>query len=504
MTPAMPESFSEMPLSPIMQRALGKLGWNQPSPIQARVIPYALEGYDVLGQARTGTGKTGSFAIPILEQLDPLRESPLPQALVLVPTRELAAQVHGEFERLAEGCPTEVLEISGGKHMRRQLTALAKGVQVVVGTPGRVIDHIERGSLRLHGLWCVVLDEADRMLDIGFRPSIEKILRRCPENRQTLLLSATLDERIRELANRYLYEPVVIDCSEKDVAVETIEQRFISVGPEKKMETLLELLEREKPPQTIIFCRTKIGTAKLHRRLESYFAGKPDTKIRLGTIHGDMSQPQRDIVFRALREQKLDILVATDVVGRGIDVSTISHIINFDLPDEVDDYVHRVGRTGRMGRSGIAFSFVTKDQGDRLTDIEQRINRLLIKDPLSEAPGKRVSRTIAPVPTKRSTNAKARAENAFGDLSELGFGIDRKDTLEPLQASTQQSDEIGIEESEFDPGIEERSLEDLPSNLDEVEARVELESEIGDFGGSATRRTPGKRPNWNRSRRGGR
>ena len=163
MTPAMPESFSEMPLSPIMQRALGKLGWNQPSPIQARVIPYALEGYDVLGQARTGTGKTGSFAIPILEQLDPLRESPLPQALVLVPTRELAAQVHGEFERLAEGCPTEVLEISGGKHMRRQLTALAKGVQVVVGTPGRVIDHIERGSLRLHGLWCVVLDEADRM-----------------------------------------------------------------------------------------------------------------------------------------------------------------------------------------------------------------------------------------------------------------------------------------------------------------------------------------------------
>ncbi|MBU6387390.1 MAG: DEAD/DEAH box helicase [Planctomycetes bacterium] len=389
MTSTMPEHFSELPLSPIMQRALAQIGWSKPSPIQARVIPYALEGYDILGQARTGTGKTASFAIPILEQLDPLRVNPLPQALVLVPTRELANQVYGEFVRLAEGCPTQVVEVSGGKHMQKQLNALAKGVQVVVGTPGRVIDHIQRGSLRLQGLWCVVLDEADRMLDIGFRPSIERILRRCPENRQTLLLSATLDERIRDLANRYLFEPVVIDCSDKDVSVETIEQRFISVSPDRKQEVLLQLLEREQPPQAIIFCRTKIGTAKLHRQLERYYAAITDRKVRVGTIHGDMSQPQRDEVFKALRENKLDILVATDVVGRGIDVSSISHIINYDLPDDCDDYVHRVGRTGRMGRSGIAFSFVSKDQGYLLTDIEQRINRMLEKDPLSEVVGKR-------------------------------------------------------------------------------------------------------------------
>lgn len=387
-----------------MRRALEKMGWSKPSPIQAGVIPYALEGYDILGQARTGTGKTASFAIPILEQLEPLKSYPLPQALILVPTRELAAQVHGEFVKLAEGCPTQVLEISGGKHMRRQLTALAEGVQVVVGTPGRVIDHIQRGSLRLDRLWCLVLDEADRMLDIGFRPSIERILRRCPENRQTLLLSATLDERIRELANRYQFEPVVVDCSDKDVSVETIEQRFISISPDNKMGVLFQLLDRERPPQAIIFCRTKIGTAKLHRRLEKHFHQQPDNHVRLGTIHGDMNQSQRDSVFRALREGELDILVATDVVGRGIDVSSISHIVNYDLPGDCDDYVHRVGRTGRMGRSGIAFSFVTKDEGEILTEIEQRINRLLERDPLSEpvtvraAPASLPSTSIPGVP----------------------------------------------------------------------------------------------------------
>lgn len=389
MTSPMPEHFSELPLSPVMQRALAQVGWSKPSPIQARVIPHALEGYDILGQARTGTGKTASFAIPILEQLDPIRIHPLPQALVLVPTRELAHQVYGEFVKLAEGCPTEIVEVAGGKHMQKQLKALGHGVQVVVGTPGRVIDHIERGSLRLGGIWCVVLDEADRMLDIGFRPSIERILRRCPENRQTMLLSATLDERIRDLANRYLFEPVVIDCSDKDVSVETIEQRFISISQDRKQEVLFQLLEREQPPQAIIFCRTKIGTAKLHRQLERYFVNRPERKVRVETIHGDMSQPQRDEVFKALRENKIDILVATDVVGRGIDVSSISHIINYDMPDECDDYVHRVGRTGRMGRSGIAFSFVGKDQGYLLTEIEQRINRMLEKDPLSEVVGKR-------------------------------------------------------------------------------------------------------------------
>jgi len=380
-----PETFAELKLSSITQRAVERLGYEKPSPIQANVIPWALQGYDVIGQARTGTGKTASFAIPILEQLDPLRSSRYPQALVLVPTRELAAQVHGEFVKLAYGCPTEILEVAGGKHMTKQLKALEGTVQVVVGTPGRVIDHINRGSLKLSNIWCVVLDEADRMLDIGFRPDIERILRRCPESRQTLLLSATLDAEVQKLAQKYLYEPIHLDCSQKDVSVDTIEQRYLTVSPDQKFDVLVQLLTREKPPQTIIFCRTKLGTAKLHNQLERVLHRIPElSHMRLATIHGNMNQSQRDSVFKSLRGGDVQILVATDVVGRGIDVSTISHIINYDLPDDCDDYVHRVGRTGRMGRDGIAFTFIFKGQGDLLTDIEQRINRLLIADPLAQ------------------------------------------------------------------------------------------------------------------------
>ena len=380
-----PETFDDLKLSAITQRAIKRLGYEIPSPIQAKVIPWALEGYDVIGQARTGTGKTASFAIPILEQLDPLRTSRYPQALVLVPTRELAAQVHGEFVKLAYGCPTEILEVAGGKHMTKQLKALEGAVQVVVGTPGRVIDHINRGTLKLNNIWCVVLDEADRMLDIGFRPDIERILRRCPENRQTLLLSATLDEEVQRLAQKYLFEPVHVDCSQKDISVDTIEQRYLTVSPDRKFDVLVELLTREKPPQTIIFCRTKLGTAKLHNQLEKVLHRIPQlSDMRLSTIHGNMNQTQRDSVFKSLRNGSIQILVATDVVGRGIDVTTISHIINYDLPDEVDDYVHRVGRTGRMGRDGIAFTFILKGQGDVLTEIEQRMNRQLVADPLAQ------------------------------------------------------------------------------------------------------------------------
>ena len=381
MEPVPPESFEELGLSKVMLRALEKVGYTKPSPIQAALIPPALDGFDVIGQARTGTGKTASFGIPILEQLESIKDNPNPQALILVPTRELASQVHGEIMKLAHGCPTEAVVLCGGKLMDRQLRALKKGVQIVVGTPGRVLDHIKRGTLTLSNISCVVLDEADRMLDIGFRPDIERILRRCPEDRQTLLLSATLAEDIRQLADRYLFEPVRIDCSKRDVSVETIEQRYFAVDRHQKVDVLVQLLRREKPPQAIIFCRTKIGTAKLHRRLEKEFADDPVLgKMRLETIHGNMSQPQRDRVFDQLRSGRVQLLVATDVVGRGIDVSTVSHIVNFDIPQDCDDYVHRVGRTGRMGREGIAFTFVCKDEGGILTEIERRINRELIRD----------------------------------------------------------------------------------------------------------------------------
>ncbi|QDV64893.1 DEAD/DEAH box helicase [Crateriforma conspicua] len=367
------QSFDDIDLSPLMRRAVARAGFTKPSPIQGSLIPLALEGVDVIGQARTGTGKTAAFSIPILEQLDGLEDCRDPQAIIVVPTRELADQVGRELERLAFGVPTEIAVLAGGKNINRQLRQLQNGVQVVVGTPGRLHDHLQRKSLRTDKVWCVVLDEADRMLDIGFRPQIERILRRCPRQRQTLLLSATLPPAVQRLAKSYMIDPQIIDCCQKEVAVETIEQRYFTVAQDQKGELLRRLLKREDPKQAIIFCRTKRGTDRLYRQLSRDFD-------KCGSMHGDMQQRERDRVLQNLRDGNLRILVATDVVGRGIDISTISHIINYDLPQDSDDYVHRVGRTGRMGRDGIAFTFVVPGEGEMLTSIEQRINRELIRD----------------------------------------------------------------------------------------------------------------------------
>ena len=366
-------SFDELDLSPAMRRALDKAGFSEPSPIQAALIPLALEGQDVIGQARTGTGKTAAFSIPILEQLDSLEECRDPQAIVVVPTRELADQVGREAERLAYGVDTEIAVLAGGKNITRQLRQLENGVQIVVGTPGRLHDHLQRKSLRTGSVWCVVLDEADRMLDIGFRPQIERILRKCPRDRQTLLLSATLPPTVRRLAESYMVNPEVIDCSKNEMAVETIEQRYFTVAQDRKSDLVDRLIKREKPEQAIIFCRTKRGTDRLYRQLSH-------THDNCGSMHGDMQQRERDRVLQSLRDRKLKILVATDVVGRGIDISTISHIINYDVPQDCDDYVHRVGRTGRMGRDGIAFTFVVPGEGEFLTSIERRINKELKRD----------------------------------------------------------------------------------------------------------------------------
>lgn len=367
------ESFSELDLSPVMRQALKKAGFEKPSPIQGSLIPFALDGLDVIGQARTGTGKTAAFSIPILEQLDSLEDCRDPQAIIVVPTRELADQVAREAQRMAEGVPTEIAVLAGGKNINKQLRQLENGVQIVVGTPGRLHDHLQRRSLRTGSVWCVVLDEADRMLDIGFRPQIERILRKCPRDRQTLLLSATLPPTVRRLAESYMTDPVVIDCSKHEMAVETIEQHYFTVAHDRKSDLLHRLLKRENPEQAIVFCRTKRGTDRLYRQLSRTFDG-------CGSMHGDMQQRERDRVLQSLRDGKLKILVATDVVGRGIDISTISHIVNYDVPQDCDDYVHRVGRTGRMGRDGVAFTFIVPGEGEFLTSIERRINKELMRD----------------------------------------------------------------------------------------------------------------------------
>ncbi len=356
-----------------MRKALAEAGYCDPTPIQAQLIPLALEGKDVLGQAQTGTGKTAAFAIPILERLEERSTSPAPRALILVPTRELAVQVKDETTRLAHGQSARIVAVYGGKPIRQQIEKLRRGVDVLVGTPGRVLDLLARRVLKLDSLQVVVLDEADRMLDIGFRPDIERILKQCPRRRQTLLLSATVPPAIERLAQRYMCDPEKVDVSPDDLTVDTIEQYYFTVEPGRKFDLLVKLIEREQPEQAIVFCRTKRGTDRVYQRLRKRFRG-------VEAIHGDMAQGARDRVMRAFREGKVRYLVATDVVGRGIDVTGISHIINFDIPQFSDDYVHRVGRTGRMGREGVAYTFVAPEEGRELTRIELRINRLLKRD----------------------------------------------------------------------------------------------------------------------------
>ena len=365
--------FSTMGLSQVMMDALADAGYEEPSPIQAGLIPRALAGVDVLGQARTGTGKTAAFVVPILEALEPHQAHAAPQAIVLVPTRELAVQVKDEFEKLAVGRKSSILAVYGGKPIRQQVERLKRGIEVVVGTPGRVLDHLARGTLQLSSLKLLVLDEADRMLDIGFRPDIEKILRSCPQSRQTLLLSATVPPPVEKLAKRYMREPETMNFSPTDVSADTIEQFYFTVDTDKKFDLLMKLIARENPTQSIIFCRTKRGTEKIHHHLQKKVEGS-------ACIHGDLSQSVRDRVMAAFREGRVKHLVATDVVGRGIDVSNISHIINYDVPAFCDDYVHRVGRTGRMGREGVAYTFVTPEEGGELTRIEMRIDKMLTRD----------------------------------------------------------------------------------------------------------------------------
>lgn len=375
-TTAAPEatdvSFEDLGLGPKSLSSIRKLGFEKPSPIQAAFIPIALTGKDAIGQARTGTGKTAAFMLPILEKIDPA--SKRVQAIALAPTRELCEQLAAEAVRLCTDHPIKVAVIVGGRPAGAQIKALEDGAQIVVGTPGRVIDLINRGCLNLQCVDFAVLDEADRMLDIGFRPDIEKILRRMPDERQTLLLSATLPKPVEILAQKYMKSPQRVDLSEDSVVVETIDQYLVTVDSDRKMPTLMRILAKERPTQCIVFCRTKRGADSLHKIFTKRL---PERKIAI--MHGDIPQRKRDRVIRELRSGQLRMLIATDVVGRGIDISGISHIVNYDIPEFCDDYIHRVGRTGRMSSdaSGCAITFVTREQGDQLTNIEIRINDML-------------------------------------------------------------------------------------------------------------------------------
>ena len=362
--------FEDLGLSEKTLSTLNKIGFETPSPIQAAFLPIALTGVDCIGQARTGTGKTAAFSLPILEQID--ESDQRVQALVLTPTRELSEQVAEECKRLAGGHRHRIACLVGGRPIRRQIETLRKGSQIAIGTPGRVIDLSQRRELDLRHLKIVVLDEADRMLDIGFRPDIEKILRRCPDERQTLLLSATVPPPVERLARKYMKDPDNVDLSQDGVAVDSVRQYYMTVDKERKTPLLAKLLLKERPQQALVFTRTKRGADDLFRKFSRMLPG-------VEHLHGDLPQSRRDRTMRRFRDGKIRLLIATDVVGRGIDVSGISHIINYDIPEFCDDYVHRIGRTGRLSSEemGFAFTFVTQEQGEQLTNIEIRINKQL-------------------------------------------------------------------------------------------------------------------------------
>jgi ATP-dependent RNA helicase DeaD len=361
--------FHTLGLSPSTLAALQRAQYHTPTPIQAALIPEALAGRDVIGQAQTGTGKTAAFLLPFLNGWTETPE-PGPQALVLAPTRELVVQVAEEGTKLSPHRQCRVVPVYGGQRFRQQLTEMKKGCAVVVGSPGRLLDHLGRGTLSLRNIRYVVLDEADRMLDIGFRPDIEKILRQCPKERQTLLLSATLPGPVLRLAHRYMVDPVHINLSPATITVDNIQQSYITVTEERKLDLLIKVIAREQPRQCIIFVQRKRWADKLFREMRQHLK-------RVAVMHGDLPQPLRERIMQAFRDGKVTYLVATDVVGRGIDVTGISHIINYDLPEDPENYVHRIGRTGRMGKDGRAIAFVTREQGELLTNIEMCINKLV-------------------------------------------------------------------------------------------------------------------------------
>jgi ATP-dependent RNA helicase DeaD len=423
-TPDTPEfAFTDLGLPVALLKALDDVGYETPSPIQAQTIPPLLEGKDVLGQAQTGTGKTAAFALPVLARIDLHKRAP--QALVLTPTRELAIQVAEAFQKYAAHLRDfHVLPIYGGQHYGPQLHALRRGPHVIVGTPGRVIDHMDRGTLKLDALNCLVLDEADEMLRMGFIEDVEKVLKKTPPTRQVALFSATMPAAIRRIAQTYLKSPVEITIRSKTSTVANTRQRFwMAGGGVSKLDALTRILEAEPFDGMIVFVRTKQETTELAGKLEARgFGAAP--------LSGDVDQKTRERTVHRLKSGDLDIIVATDVAARGLDVERISHVINYDVPTDTESYVHRIGRTGRAGRSGEAILFVTPRERHMLRIIERATRQSIAA---MELP------SVAAVNEQRLAKLKDRIDEILGN-TELATALG---PFRNLIEQYQQSQQVG-------------------------------------------------------------
>ncbi|MGL5511852.1 MAG: DEAD/DEAH box helicase [Sporomusa sp.] len=364
------EKFKELGISDLIIRALSDMGFEEPTPIQEQAIPTLLSGRDLIGQAQTGTGKTAAFGIPLMENIK--SRSGAIMGIVLTPTRELAIQVAEELNKLGQFLNVRTLPIYGGQDIQRQIKALQRRPQIIVATPGRLMDHMERRTIRLSDIRMVVLDEADEMLNMGFIEDIEKILSATPDSRQTLLFSATMPRQIQSLAQRFLKDPALISVKSKEVTIPLVEQHYMELHDRQKFDAVCRLLDIQSPELAIIFVRTK-------RRVDEVAEALKKRGYSSEGIHGDLTQAKRDAVIRQFREGTIEVLVATDVAARGLDVSGVTHVYNFDIPQDPESYVHRIGRTGRAGQTGLAMTFVIPRELEHLRSIERLIKRKIVR-----------------------------------------------------------------------------------------------------------------------------
>ncbi|GAA0583946.1 DEAD/DEAH box helicase [Halomonas salifodinae] len=375
-TSVVSSSFAELELLPAVLSAIESQGYTEPSPIQAQTIPALLEGRDLLGQAQTGTGKTAAFALPLLSRLELTRREP--QVLVLAPTRELAQQVAVSFSKYGQNLQgLEVATLCGGQEYREQLGALKRGAQVVVGTPGRVIDHLDRGSLKLDGLSALVLDEADEMLRMGFIDDVKRVVADTPKNAQRVFFSATLPAEIERIVDRYLVDPVKVAIESRTTTGENIEQRLVRVEGAAKLEALSRILEVEPVDAAIVFVRTRAACTTLVEQLTA-------RGVNAAGLSGDLDQSLRERTITRLKRSKVDVLIATDVAARGLDVPRITHVVNYDLPQDSEAYTHRIGRTGRAGRSGVAITFAGFRETRKVRWLEQATGQQMSEMPLPD------------------------------------------------------------------------------------------------------------------------
>jgi len=445
-----PVSFSDMKLAPALLKALEDVGYEQPSPIQAQSIPPLLEGKDILGQAQTGTGKTAAFALPLLSRLDLRRREP--QVLVLAPTRELAIQVAEAFKTYARHLKDfHVLPIYGGQSYEIQLRQLRRGVHVVVGTPGRVMDHMRKGKLKLDNLQALVLDEADEMLRMGFIDDVEWVLEQTPDDRQIALFSATMPAEIRKVSQKYLNDPEIIRVAQKTATADTIRQRYWPVSGLHKLDALTRILEAETYNAMLVFVRTKTATVELAEKLEA-------RGHACEALNGDIPQNMRERIVERLKNGQLDILVATDVVARGLDVKRISHVINYDIPTDVEAYIHRIGRTGRAGKTGDAILFVAPREKRLLKAIEKTIRQPI--EPMKMPTAKDINQYRIQRFKLRIRDSLAEQKNEF--FYQLLTEVQQEESAEPLEiaaalAGLLQGDEpLLMSEKEYKPAREER------------------------------------------------